>query len=215
MKNCGLIITSILSFVLVGCGDSTDNKSPSITVIEGEYSNYVIDKEITNLICVSKVMQNHEFILCTYGEGRWPHKGLWMVDGGHFYALNGKALTALDKLKHNSNFSQLPPRMDVNVSGVMSAFESGVLADNLVKEVSEQAVSQKEINAYCSYMKEKDNLTIQANSRFGEDNPLSKERAAWIEPKIVEIQNRYFEAQGLKYHDVFGKVASARIRCTR
>lgn len=204
---------SVFPFSLAACDNSADKKVENSAAIENEYRNYVIDGSATNLACQSKVVQNSEFVLCSYGDGQWPHRGLWMVDGGRYYALNGKALSALEKLKSNSSFSTLPSRVTVDVSGVMRTFEGGEVDSKLVSESSENEVSKSEVDAYCAYSKEKDLLTIQANSRFGADNPLSEKRAEWIEPKIMDLRKKHFEQKGMQYFSVFEKVTGAGVTC--
>jgi len=182
--------------------------------LEAAYKNLVITtKDSGTLDCNSKVLQGHEFVLCEYGIGKWSHKGLWMVEGINYYALNGKALTALQKLKGNGSFQELPPRINVNVPAAMSAFENGDSLDvEIVTKAPNSKISDQEIDNYCAYTKAVDQLSIEANSRFGDD-PLSKDRETWIEPQILVLQKSYFESRGMTYMDIFSKILDAKIIC--
>jgi hypothetical protein len=136
-----------------------------------------------------------------------------MVDGSQFYALNGKALAALEKLGNALSHSKLPNRTKVDVSGVMGLFEGANPQGRLVEVITENELSQTKLDAYCAYMAEHDQLTSQANARFGADNPLSEERAAWIEPKLLQLIQRHFTDEGLDYYEILGQVSSMGIRC--
>ena len=193
---------------------ASESSSKAALALQQAYTAYVIPSSVTNLECSSKISQGHQFVLCTYGEGRWPHKGLWMADGNQFYALNGKALAALEKIGSAPGHSKLPNRTKVDVSGVMGLFEGVNPQGRLVEVTTENELNQTELDAYCAYMAEHDELTIEANARFGADKPLSEERAAWIEPKLLQLIQRHFTDEGLDYYALLGKVSSMGIGCS-
>jgi hypothetical protein len=213
IRHAKILVALTLIALATGAVLAGETNSKATLALQQAYAEYVVPSSVTNLECISKTSQDTQFVLCTYGEGRWPHKGLWMVDGNQFYALNGKALAALEKLGNAPSHAKLPIRTKVDVPGVMSLFEGVSRQGRLVQVIPEKELSQTELDAYCAYMAEQDKLTIQANERFGPDNPLSEERAAWIEPKLLQLIQHHFNDEGMDYYALLGKVSSTGVRC--
>lgn len=187
--------------------------SPAALALHVAYATQVALPSGSNLDCRSRVAQDHEFVRCAFETGRVPHQSLWLIEGDRFYALNGTALSVLDKVRQTAPVDRLPPRKQVDLPAVLGLFEGRAPTGTLVSQVDQDTVSDQELTAYCAYMRESDALSLEANRRFGAANPLSEARTAWIEPKLLALIEKRFTTQGLDYHAVLGRVLAQRLRC--
>ncbi len=201
------LITLVVATLFVSCsGENSNPKSIACSEIEDAYLRYS-DRE-----CSSKTIDNYEIIKCI--------SSIWLNGGnGEYYAINGKARTDLEKIQENhSGFYELPPRYKVSISAIsFDALEQNTSgnSENYVKVVKEETVSQDDLNAYCSYLKETDNLTVEANHKFGDDSFNSKERESWITPKIKAVEKKYFDDNGKKYEQEFIRILDSGVHCPR
>lgn len=166
--------------------------------------------------CRHKEIESKQFILCEFENHGYRHRGLWEVqkDGSKFvfYALNGKALTALERLRSYPDFRTHPQPQMIDISAALDVFDGkskSVIRTDVV--AASQNLTEMERNTYCAYYKEKSQLTIEANKLFSD--PISEDRRNWIEPKILALQKKYFSDNGLEYRSVFAKVLEAQAQC--
>lgn len=79
------------------------------------------------VICKHKVINSRNFIICWFPNGfKGGHTGLWEVIEKNgklsFLAINGKALTALDRF-NSPGFAKHPNPLSIDISATIKAFD--------------------------------------------------------------------------------------------
>jgi hypothetical protein len=105
-----------------------DGSSPYQKAVDEITTAYVMKVNIPGraVVCDHKELQARQFIFCKLksldGEA---NLGVWEVvgkDNPLFYALNGKAITALDTLSLGANFLRHPSPAKLDISAIIEDF---------------------------------------------------------------------------------------------
>lgn len=120
---------------LFSCAPSPESTAPALDVAEATAtltSAYLQevnpDGRHGSVRCDHKAVDSQNFVLCVYpSAGADPiHRGLWIAEQNgsslKFYAVNGKALTALDKLDQYKEFTKQPDAYKIDISSVLERF---------------------------------------------------------------------------------------------
>ncbi len=121
----------LVALVLASCTNQPASNAPQLDaskateMLELAYLQYVNpDGKLGTVNCKHKVVDDENFVLCIYpstvSETKPIHRGVWIArqtgEDFKFYAVNGKALNALEKLDmYPKEFlkEQVPNKIDI------------------------------------------------------------------------------------------------------
>lgn len=124
------IFICTLTLLAVACSGPTDpSVKNGLDALEVAYILKVKPQDASYTKCVNKMIESRHVVRCgiSFGSTELVQKGLWEIDAsdGQFvvYAMNGKALSALEKISDADKFRSGVGRTPFNTLAVEKAFE--------------------------------------------------------------------------------------------